>query len=299
MIWKKKGRILNGIKNETWPFMHASLPTPEIINNKIRILFSSRDDLNKSHIGCVEVDINNPKKIFQIKKKPILSPGKIGTFDDDGVMPSSIISIGEKKYLYYIGWNRRTSIPYHNSIGLAISNDGGKKFQRYSEGPIIERNLLEPYSSASSFVLKENKKWRMWYLSGIKWDIKNGIRPKYHIKYAESKDGINWIREGKISIDFKNKHEWAISRPCVIKEQKKYKMWYSYRGKIDYRIGYAESKDGINWIRKDFDSGITVSTTGWDSKMIEYPYVMKLKNHYLMLYCGNGFGKTGFGFAIF
>ena len=298
MNWEKKGKILNGNKTKNWPFSYAAVPTAEIISNKMIILFSSRDSSNKSHIGCVEVNIEEPKKIIQFKRKPLLSPGKLGTFDDDGVMPSSIITIGKKKYLYYIGWNRRKTIPYHNSVGLAISNDGGKNYQRYSDGPIIERNMLEPFSNTNPFVLKEGNKWKIWYLSGVKWNAKNGLKQKYHIKYAESKDGINWIREGRVAIDFKNNQEWAISRPCVIKEKKMYKMWYSYRGNSNYRIGYAESKNGINWTRKDSDVGITISSSGWDSKTIEYPYVMKLKNNYLMLYCGNDFGKNGFGYAI-
>lgn len=299
IVWEKKGQILNGKKTKSWPFVHAILPTPEVIDNKIRIFYGSRDSLNKSHVGFIEVDINEPKKIIHIRKKPILTPGKRGTFDDDGVMPVSIVNCGKKKYLYYIGWNKRITIPYHNSIGLAISYNDGESFERYSDGPIIERNVIEPYFNASSFVLKENGKWRMWYLSCIKWIVtKKGIKPKYHIKYAESKDGINWMRDGKVAIDFKNKQEWAISRPCVIKEKKVFRMWYSYRGRKNYRIGYAESENGINWTRKDLDAGITISTSGWDSEMVEYPYVMKLKNHYLMFYCGNGFGKTGLGYAI-
>ena len=296
MNWQKKGRVLNGQQTQKWPFKFAAVPTSEIIEDKIRILFSMRDKLNRSHIGCVEVNINEPKKICKIKKTPILNPGKIGTFDDDGVMPSSILTVGKKKYLYYIGWNRRKTIPYHNSIGLAISNDDGKSYHRFSEGPIMERNSSEPYSNTNPFVLKEKNKWKMWYLSGVSWNLA-GTKPKYHIKYAESKDGITWNREGKIAIDFKNKQEWAISRPCVIKERI-YKMWYSYSGKKNYQIGYAESKDGITWNRKDSEIGIKTSLSGWDSKTIEYPYVMKLKKKYLMFYCGNDYGKTGFGLAV-
>ena len=35
-------------------------------------------------------------------------------------------------------------------------------------------------------------------------------------------------------------------------------MWYSYKG-ANYRIGYAESNDGIDWIRMDELTGIDVS----------------------------------------
>ena len=43
---------------------------------------------------------------------------------------------------------------------------------------------------------------------------------------------------------------------------------------------------------------LTTSVDGWDSEMLEYASVKKYKNKYYMIYNGNGFGKTGFGYAI-
>ena len=91
--------------------------------------------------------------------------------------------------------------------------------------------------------------------------------------------------------------EYAISRPSVLKEDGLYKMWYSYRGQ-SYRIGYAESTDGLYWERKDEEAGIDASKSGWDSEMIEYPYVFDHKGERYMLYNGNGYGKTGIGLAV-
>jgi hypothetical protein len=73
-------------------------------------------------------------------------------------------------------------------------------------------------------------------------------------------------------------------------------MWYSCRGK-SYRIGYAESEDGRQWQRLDALAGIDVSPSGWDSEMIEYPFVFDHNGQRYMLYNGNGYGKTGFGLA--
>ena len=87
-----------------------------------------------------------------------------------------------------------------------------------------------------------------------------------------------------------------MSRPCVLKENGLYKMWYSYRGQ-SYRIGYAESKDGFEWTRMDADVGIDVSESGWDSEMIEYPFVFDQNGERFMLYNGNSYGKTGIGLA--
>jgi len=73
-------------------------------------------------------------------------------------------------------------------------------------------------------------------------------------------------------------------------------MWYSVRGTA-YRIGYAESADGITWQRADPSAGIEVSRSGWDSEMIEYAYVVDRIGARHMFYNGNGYGRSGLGYA--
>jgi len=147
----------------------------------------------------------------------------------------------------------------------------------------------------------------MWYQSGTGWEVHDGRpEPCYHLKYAESRDGILWDRRGVVSVEFKSKEEGGITRPCVLREGDDYRMWYSYRGRKDYRtirshsyrIGYSESMDGVRWTRKDENVGIDVSDTGWDSEMIAYPYVYEHRERKYMVYNGNGFGKSGFGYAV-
>ena len=85
-----------------------------------------------------------------------------------------------------------------------------------------------------------------------------------------------------------------------------YKMWYSYRGIADYRknrdfsyrIGYAESRDGIEWTRMDEDVRIEVSDSGWDSEMVAFAYVYRHRRRKYMMYNGNGFGHSGIGRAV-
>ena len=166
----------------------------------------------------------------------------------------------------------------------------------------LNRDEIDPYSTFAPFVLKDKGIWRMWYVSLIKWEEKNNeLKHYYHIKYAESLDGINWKKEGKICIDFKNTLEYAIARPCVIKRGNTYKMLYSYRAgekNLTYRIGYAESMDGINWERMDEKMNLSISESGWDSEMVCYPYVFEYNDKLYMLYNGNGYGKTGIGLAV-
>jgi hypothetical protein len=302
MKWIKKGLIAQPSEELDWMITHAGIPFAERITEDLfRIYFYGRDNQNRAQIGFIELNINEPNRILYITEKPVLRLGDLGCFDDSGVMPSWITIYGDRKYLYYTGWTKGVTVPYYFYVGLAISKDGGKSFERFSEAPLLGRNNIDPYLTASPCVIIENKIWRMWYVSSIKREMKNGkIIPYYHIKYAESKDGINWKRKGIVCVDFKSREENAIARPCVIKEDGIYKMWYSYSGYKGkkYRIGYAESKDGVYWKRKDKDVGIDVSDSGWDSEMICYPFVFPHKGKKYMLYNGNNFGNDGFGYAI-
>ena len=141
--------------------------------------------------------------------------------------------------------------------------------------------------------------FKLWYLSCVKWEKnKKNTKHYYHIKYATSLDGINWNRKNQVAIDFLYKNEYAISVPRVIIEDCTYKMWYSYRGgpySEKYRIGYAESSDGILWNRKDDIITTERSNEKWDSDMICYPYIFNHQNEKYMLYNGNDYGKTGIG----
>jgi hypothetical protein len=147
-------------------------------------------------------------------------------------------------------------------------------------------------------VLVEDGLWRMWYVSATKWVVEGG-QPKhfYHIRYADSRDGIRWRRDGTVCIDFEG-DEHAFGRPCVVKDAEGYRMWYSYRGDR-YRIGYAESADGVRWQRCDRRAGFSASTDAWDAEMQTYPAVFDVKGRRYLLYNGNGYGATGLGLAVF
>jgi hypothetical protein len=225
----------------------------------------------------------------------------LGCFDDSGVMPSCIVSYEGIQYMYYTGWTQAKTVPFFFFIGLAISADKGKTFKRFSKAPILGRTFHDPYLTASPWVIKESGKWKMWYVSCTGWKVEPNspkLKHYYHIRYAESENGLDWKADGTICIDY-NKDEYAIARPVVYKEDGIYKMWYCYRGGTDaYRAGYAESKDGVVWERKDEIVGIAVSPAGWDSEMICYPCVFEHRREKYMLYNGNNYGSTGIGLAV-
>jgi len=297
MQWIKQGLIFCPDKNYDWMSSHAANPVVEYLGNDyFRVYFSCRNNDNQASIGYLEFDLKRFNTITYLSEKPVLSPGMTGCFDDSGVSMGYLVKHHGQRYLYYLGWNLGVTVPWRNSIGLAIAEGDSMEFERYSLAPLLDRCHVDPYSISYPCVFKEENIWRMWYGSNLKWG-RQQEEMAHLLKYAESQDGISWQRKGTIALDFKNPGEYAMSKPSVIKKNDGYKMWYSYRGK-NYRIGYAESLNGKDWVRKDTEVGIDVSPQGWDSEAISYPHVFEHENRLYMLYNGNSYGKTGFGLAI-
>jgi hypothetical protein len=237
----------------------------------------------------------NPIKIQREPEQPILTPGDLAMFDDSGASIGCIVPVGRKRYLYYMGWHLTVTVPWQNALGLAISECPAAPFTRHSRFPIVGLNEIDPYTISYPWVAIENEKFRMWYGSNIAWGPKKKDM-RHLVKYAESHDGIHWHRNNTVAIDFDGPDEYAICKPCVIKDNDCYRMWFCARGKA-YRIYYAESDDGIVW-RRQAEPDLSVSDSGWDSEMVEYPFVFDHAGARYMLYAGNTFGRTGFGLAV-
>ncbi len=281
---------------------HGQLPVADRIDEDIyRVYFAARSAEQVSGIGYVEIDIRHPEKILAISKEPVLSPGPIGHFDQFGVFPGAIIDWQGKKFLYYIGWVRGYTAPlFYAAIGLAVSDDNGRTFERYSPAPILSRDEHDPCLVTSPHVFLDDNVLKMHYVSGVKWEQQGDqLQSYYHIKFASSVDGIQWYRQGRVAIDFRNDRETNIARAAVIREADTYKMWYSYVADgIPYRMGYAESGDCKHWERKDDEVGLDRVPGEFDDEMQCYPNVIVHKNKKYLFYNGNNFGTGGFGLAV-
>lgn len=297
--WEKIGLIY---QNQQPDFTHAAVPIARLVRDDIfEVYFSARDSGNRSVPFSLLIDLSS-LEVIEIRDTPVLLPGNPNEFDADGVMPTCLLSEGELLYLYYIGWKRQQDVPFRNAIGVAVSKDQGKTYSKHSNVPILERNIHDPAFVASCDILKDGSLYKMWYLSALKWsDHGAQWTAHYHIKAATSTTPISWKGSSHVAIDFKDHSEYAISTPRVHKrESGGFKMWYSHRGSArnkTYRIGYAESADGLTWTRKDDEVLLPPSPEGWDSEMVCYPFVFVHRGAHYMLYNGNGYGKSGIGLA--
>ncbi len=305
MKWEKKGLIFQVDGSLPWARSHAQVPLVERIDDeRLRIYYGTRDDKNRTRTSFIEVRADNPREIIYQHPQPILELGEPGTFDDAGVMPSEIVRYKGRSYFFYVGWNTGHTARYRTALGLAVSEDN-RSFKKVATGPVMDRGIHDPVAVSCQAIVIEDDLWRTWYMSYTAWrEVEGLMEPSYEIKYAESRDGIEWKREGITSVALEGE-EGGLACPTVIREEGRYRMWYSVRGQknyrrdksASYRIGYAESADGIHFERKDHLAGLDVSAEGWDSAMVAYPNVIRQGKKLLMFYNGNGFGASGLGWA--
>lgn len=289
--WERLGLIFRPDTNLGWSRSHAMIPTPLNIDSRQLIYYSGRNKLNQSSIGCFEVELSEEPRVVKSYTNPLLEPGELGCFDDNGVSPSCAIELpGGEIAMYYIGWNPGSTTRVNLFGGLAISQNRGKSFSRWSKSPILERTRTDPYLNTAPWVVKAEDGFRMYYVSGLEWVDKNS--PRYNIKIAYSSNGYHWERPGEVVLDFSNDKETALARPYVIKEDGIWKMWVTCRVG-EYSIAYAESIDGIKWSRIDSKLGLRPNSSHEEQIMTEYAAVVPTHDGYFMFYNGDEYGKNG------
>lgn len=296
--WNRIGKIFD-IKNHTNRYDYSAVPfCGPIIDGKVEVFFSSRDEKNRSALMSFIFDLDT-QQINKFDDKALLSSGELGAFDDSGVMGSDYLKLGDQELIYYIGWNLGVTVPFRNSLGVAEKQENGE-WKKLFPGPILDRTKNEPHFNASSCVIYENGVYKIWYLSCVKWEkVGKEVRHYYHIKYATSDNGIDWNREGQVAIDFEGEYEYAISVPRVVKIGGRYHMWFSSRATetcSKYQIRYAVSDDGIQWQRAK-EPVLSSFGNSWESEMVCYPFILPYKNKLIMFYNGNDYGKSGIGIA--
>lgn len=301
--WNKLGLLFNPLKfkRDTKLLTHVANPLPIHMSGDIfRIYYSGRDSSNRSSVGAVDIDIV-AKKVVNVYSKPFFTYGEKDSFYPDGVSVGNFYEADGVTYILFMGWQAPTDQHWKGDVGRLIVNDD-MSLTLDSNMPFIGVDSVDPISLSYPWVMSNDGGYDMWYGSTINWDA--GNKEMLHvINYARSMDGHNWEKKG-LAVPYVIGKAQAFSRPSVIhnhnNRSSEWEMWFSYRSGSgqSYRIGYAISDNGNEWKLCLENSGIDVSLSGWDSEMIEYPYVFSHKGCLYMLYNGNSYGKTGFGLAI-
>ena len=298
--WLKRGQIFDPASRASHPKLltHAANPLPiRIEGDTYRCFYSARDAQQRSSVGAVDIDFET-RKVVREFNKPFFTHGNEDTFYSDGVSIGNCYVADGTQYMLFMGWHNPTDSHWRGEIGRLIVTPE-LELELESTTPLIGLNEQDPISLSYPWVHKNSETdFHMWFGSTKSWDAGNG-EMLHTIEHATSVDGHNWIRN-QDPIPSEIGVAQAFSRPTVLKTPgENYRMWFSYRcgtGRT-YRIGHARSNDAMTWHLHLDETCIPTTSTGWDSEMVEYPFVFEHEQSTYMLYNGNSYGKTGFGLA--
>lgn len=298
MRWRKLGRLHDAQALHPKLRSHAANPLAVHLQGDVyRVFFSGRDDANRSSVGYVDVDLVRRECVDRCRE-PAFLHGAPGSFYGDGVSIGCCYDAAGQRYMLFMGWHVPPTGHWYGQVGR-LTMDSELRLAAHDAQPLLALDGADPISLSYPWVVREGGGYRMWYGSTLTWNAGNG--GMLHVfKDATSADGDAWKR-GDIAVPYEMGVAQAFSRPTVAdRADGGLDMWFSYRDDIGrkYRIGRATSDDRTHWRLRLADAGIDVAPDGWDSEMIEYPFVFDHGGERYMLYCGNGYGLTGFGLAV-
>lgn len=305
MIFEKKGFLFSSDTIPLYWFKkNAMVPTPyRLDKDTIRLYVTMCDSDNVGRIGYVDVNADNPSEIVGYSQAPVLDIGEDGTFDDNGVVTSSLYEKDGKLYMFYSGYERCVKIPYRIFCGVARSDDGGITFRRVQKTSLLPQMDGELYNRCQPYIVETESGYRVFYLGdvGNQWRIApDGHKvPMYTMKSFATDDMLKWpLVEGTPTMPFLNDNESGMTVPTIWRDGGKYKMIYSLRHiDIGYRIRYSESDDGIHFERKDSELQFVGADGKWDNEMQCFARLYHDGSRTMMFYSGNHYGIGGVGWA--
>lgn len=312
MKWIKHGRIFNPAEiagRPSWMHEYAQAPATLVFDDFVRVYFSCRPPRDAqgqfvSYTAYVDLDRSDLTRIVGLAQAPVLQLGALGTFDEFGTYPMSVIRRGDEVWAYYAGWTRCESVPFNVAIGVAVSKDQGVSFCKLGSGPLLEYSPDEPFTMSGPKVRFFNGRYYLFYIAGDSWVLKDG-RPEisHKIRMAISDDGMHWTKQHRTLVPDRWGEDESQASPDVFFADGRFHMFFcgwvprDFRHTRSRKIGYAWSTDLFNWTRDDASAGIDISNEGFDNEMVAYPHVFALDGRTWMLYLGNEVGRYGFGLA--
>jgi hypothetical protein len=199
-----------------------------------------------SGIGFAEAAIADPLVWTEHPTSPVLR-GRADNWEGDLINQPRVVKVTDSHWrMYYTGWGLEADGSGW-AIGLAESHDEGVTWARVQDDPILARGDADSPDGGGAFVPDVHfidGRWHMWYTAMRLVPEKQYI----HICYATSDDGVRWQKHPDnpvLTDDFARGPDRNVISRCHVRHvDGVYGMWYSH-ARPDYRIRYAESRDGV------------------------------------------------------
>lgn len=300
MRWRNLGLVYGPDGSLPWASYGALQPSPiRGSEQSIRVFVGFRDMEGVARVGYVDVAADEPSRVLRVSQQPSLDIGEPGMFDDNGVAPCAAVQRGDRLFLYYSGYQLGRKVKFLAFGGLAVSEDGGESFARYSRVPVMDRAPGEYLFRAPHAVFEDEGVWKIWYAAGSSFEqVGDTTKPRYATRYIESSDGIAIPLTGGVDCLQPRGDEYRLGRATVLKDEGVYHAFYSFAATTGgFHLGWALSEDGRTWTRRDDELRIDDHPSGWDAQDRCYPGIAIVDDAVYMFYNGNDYGRDGFGCA--
>jgi len=220
------------------------------------------------------------------------------------VLDPMVVVINDSYFMWYGG---RGTTPYQ--IGFA-SSDNGYEWNIYESNPIItfgDINSFDEFHLRFPNVIYDEGIYKMWYTGADDNFAIDLAVTAYSVGYAESTDGLNWVKHQDNPVLEVSAGEWDdlnIFLGSVVKHNGKYHLWYNgYSSRYDVNVdaiqnnniviaGYAASEDGINWVKHGYPV-LTPGPLDFDARAV-YVFDVNISDdgYFEMLYTANPFDES-------
>ncbi len=235
---------------------------------------------------------SNGKNWNKNTKNPLLELGASDSWEGTHIYNPCVVKVEDKLYMWYAGARVLKKGGWYVSIGLATSSGDGISWKKSPANPVLSpEEGWESHSIFGPCVLEVDGRYQMWYAAG---EIPRGIG------LATSYDCQSWVKHDSNPILKGIPGTWendGMDRPCVIKKDSMYYMYYSGINGLNTRIGLATSKDGKNWHKSETNPVLDLDKNAWDDTYAADCWVMKMGNEYYMWYRGHDGKYSHLGLA--
>ncbi len=225
---------------------------------------------------------------------PVIGSPEPGAWDQHRY-PMAVVKVDDTYHLFFNGQEEGASFPNAYDIGHATSPDG-IDWEMDPANPVLTRGAAGEWDDDSLWgagVIHDASGFRLWY--------QGGGEEVYAVGYATSPDGSTWTKYADNPIMDPGPpgsfDDGAVMPNTVMVRDGLYQMWYTSTrdyetvGEWVWRIGYAESDDGLSWTRR---SELVLESAG----ELVAPSVLFDGSMYHMWYEHIGTSNIGIRYAV-
>ena len=229
----------------------------------------------------------------------VLEPRETPERWEDDVNRPAVIFRGGKYQMWYTGQDIPGAPNGKSRLFMAESSDG-VTWERVGSKPVLSaEEEWEKAAVMSPHVLWDDaqKIYKLWYSAGEQYEPNA-------IGYAESSDGVHWVKHPSNPIFCANPGNlWEAHKVAgvqVIRKDGQYIMFYiGYRDEHFAQIGLARSADGITGWQRNPDNPIIFPEPGkWDGEACYKPYAIFEDGKWMLWYNGRTGHAEQIGLAV-